>query len=326
MLRLPRIAVVAPLLLAVTALGVPVPLFSNGSANPADHGLATGAISRSGMAAPAGAQWSELQSAANVSNALAGASMQLGGTPGAYRLADDFVVSGTTLGWNVSSISVFAYVSGGNAAFSAMNARIWNGPPNALGSQVVWESAGSGASLTTAPLALYRIFNSVTLPVSLPTTSRQVHKLRLTTPGLLLTPRRYWLDWQVNLADSAVTAFSPTVIVVGERNPVGANALQYKPLAGMPRWAGLVDLGKPTSAADAPQDLPFLIEGNLAVPHCAGDVNGSGDVNFADVSAVLTLWGWVYPSGTGAGDADGNGVVEFRDVTAVLINWGVACD
>ena len=47
-------------------------------------------------------------------------------------------------------------------------------------------------------------------------------------------------------------------------------------------------------------------------------MRGSGDVNFADVLAILAAWG----NEGGPEDVDGNGVVEFADLLAVLAAWG----
>jgi hypothetical protein len=61
---------------------------------------------------------------------------------------------------------------------------------------------------------------------------------------------------------------------------------------------------------------------------CLGDADGSGLVDFGDVTSVLTNWGsgaGTCPIGSGPGDADNNGTVEFADITSVLTAWGTAC-
>lgn len=63
----------------------------------------------------------------------------------------------------------------------------------------------------------------------------------------------------------------------------------------------------------------------LAPPDCPGDADGNGEVNFADITNVLTNFGADYSSGTGPGDADRNGVVNFADITNVLTNFGAVC-
>ncbi len=53
----------------------------------------------------------------------------------------------------------------------------------------------------------------------------------------------------------------------------------------------------------------------------SGDANGSGVVDFADITAVLSNWGAAGAPGM-PGDADCSGAVNFADITAVLSNWG----
>lgn len=62
-----------------------------------------------------------------------------------------------------------------------------------------------------------------------------------------------------------------------------------------------------------------------APPSCPGDANGDGEVSFADITGVLTFWGFNYSPGTGPGDANNDGAVNFADVTNVLTFWGVPC-
>lgn len=57
---------------------------------------------------------------------------------------------------------------------------------------------------------------------------------------------------------------------------------------------------------------------------CA-DANGDGEVNFADITAVLANFNANYSPGTGIGDANRDGVVSFSDITAVLSAWGMMC-
>ncbi|MBL8745050.1 MAG: agmatine deiminase family protein [Phycisphaerae bacterium] len=63
---------------------------------------------------------------------------------------------------------------------------------------------------------------------------------------------------------------------------------------------------------------------NAPPPPCVGDADGSGAVDFADITSVLANYGTIgapfHP-----GDADGSGVVDFGDITAVLANWGDNC-
>lgn len=51
---------------------------------------------------------------------------------------------------------------------------------------------------------------------------------------------------------------------------------------------------------------------------CEGDVDGSGDVGFGDILAVLTAWGTADPDA----DIDDSGEVGFGDLLIVLTNYG----
>lgn len=61
-----------------------------------------------------------------------------------------------------------------------------------------------------------------------------------------------------------------------------------------------------------------------APPPCLGDADGSGTVDFGDITSVLANFG-----DTGSpfipGDADGSGTVDFGDITTVLAQFGSVC-
>ena len=57
---------------------------------------------------------------------------------------------------------------------------------------------------------------------------------------------------------------------------------------------------------------------------CLGDADGSGTVNFDDLTTVLANFG-ATTAPFGLGDADGSGVVNFDDLTTVLANFGSMC-
>lgn len=50
----------------------------------------------------------------------------------------------------------------------------------------------------------------------------------------------------------------------------------------------------------------------------AGDADASGTVDFADITEVLSQWGFAGPDG----DANCDGAVNFADITEILTNWG----
>jgi hypothetical protein len=51
----------------------------------------------------------------------------------------------------------------------------------------------------------------------------------------------------------------------------------------------------------------------------AGDIDGDGDVDTADLLALLAAWG---PCGDCPEDIDGNGTVNTADLLILLANWG----
>lgn len=57
---------------------------------------------------------------------------------------------------------------------------------------------------------------------------------------------------------------------------------------------------------------------------CPGDANRDGIVNFADVTSVLSNFGFSGAPGI-PGDANGDGAVTFADITNVLSNFGFIC-
>jgi hypothetical protein len=72
------------------------------------------------------------------------------------------------------------------------------------------------------------------------------------------------------------------------------------------------------------RESTFFMGGGLTVDvlqrnDVVGDVNGDGEVGFADLLLVLTRWGEA--CGDCPEDLSGNGVVDFDDVLALLTNW-----
>jgi predicted outer membrane repeat protein len=55
---------------------------------------------------------------------------------------------------------------------------------------------------------------------------------------------------------------------------------------------------------------------------CPGDLNGTGVVDGADLTVMLSQWGVVEVGEDSPADIDGNGDVNGADLTIVLSNWG----
>ena len=56
---------------------------------------------------------------------------------------------------------------------------------------------------------------------------------------------------------------------------------------------------------------------------CPGDLDHDGDVDFADLLAMLADWGPCPPEGECPEDIDASGAVGFEDLLIVLSSWGI---
>jgi hypothetical protein len=267
-------------------------IFSNASAIATTPALGPTSTTLSGVSAPAGSQWSEVSaSSATQSNALAGISGQsyLAGT---YRFADDFTI-GAGHTWQVGGVSVYAYQPNASASaspFATLNMRIWQGVPGAQGSTIVWGDTTTNRLAGATSTGIYRVFNTSVAPGTAPDQSRLIWQLDASV-SVNLPPGTYWLDWQVTSVDPFAEAFSPTVVLPGQRSQASFNAMQFKPLP-VPgdggTWATINDPGKPTSAGDTTIALPFIIRGTST--GCVADFDQSGAVSIDDIFIYINAW------------------------------------
>ncbi len=231
-------------------------VYSNGGLNPQ-------LMSNSGVAAPSGSFWSEVQNDlgnTTESNTTAGFTV----TEGTFRLADDFVVpAGQT--WTLEAVEFYGYQTGASAAatpFIGHTLQLWNGRPGDAGATVVFGDTTTNRLATSTNSTYFRIFNSsVPAPGSAPGTTRPIWRNRVTIdPPLSLTAGTYWLDWASTVTNSA-THFQPSVTLPGARGAAGWNARQFTVSAAS--WADAIDAGNPATAPDVPQDFPFDLFGSV---------------------------------------------------------------
>ena len=234
---------------------IPTLMWSQYSNGP----LSTGAVSKSGVTAPVGYTWSEAQNNTGnttESNTNSGFGCQKVGTVTNNFCADDFVIpAGET--WNITSIALFAYITGfAGATPPGMKARvkILNGPPNAGTPTVVFGDDTTDRFASAQDAMMYRIFNSAyPSTVNVPGTTRKIWRVNTTTP-VVLAPGTYWMQIQMEDAASVATVWTPPVTTIGVRGLPTDNGLQ-----NTGAWAPLLDAGNPATAPDYPQDLPFII-------------------------------------------------------------------
>ncbi len=342
-------AAAASLLLA--SLTSAAPLFSNASSTDrTDPGIATGTVTASGVVAPAGAQWSETPSVSpTIANGIAGFSCNnAGGASGIeqpFRFADDFQVDFPNV-WNISTVSFYAYQpgAGATAPFDGVFVRILNGPPQLPTSTPVFGDLTTNRLLSVTPLNIYRVFNSVVGPAPMtPSTDRQLWRIDADLSPVSLSPGSYWIEWQIRATNPDAEVFCPPVTFPGSRGKPTANAQQLR--AGLlgGNWVALIDLGKPSSAGDVAQDIPFLLAGEAIgpPPGCLADIAGSGPlgrdpdgvVDGADFVAFINSYGVADPAidpladvaGSGPIGLTPDGIIDGTDFIAFINAFAAGC-
>jgi len=162
------------------------------------------------------------------------------------RVADDFVVP--VGGWNIQTATFFAYQSGSTTTSTINDVRvqIWNGPPGAPGSAVVF-----GDTITNRLLSsnFTNIFRSVIADLGANNRPIMANTVSINT---ILAPGTYWFDWTSG-GTLGSGPFAPPVTILGQTSKAGANALQLQ--TGV--WGPALD---PPFA----QDLPFIVDGTPA--------------------------------------------------------------
>jgi serine protease len=221
--------------------------------------LSTGAVSNSGVSAPAGTLWSELQNEVNNQrNVILGFSCHWG-TIANYKLADDFTVTaGET--WDVKKISVYAMAdaSATLSPFDALRLQIWKGKPSDAGSTLIYGDLLTNV-LSASIDSLRYVIASSSLPSINPSPATNLKVWKLTANiNTKLGAGTYWLLWQVHTA-SGREAYTPPIKVKGSRGLAGWNAIVYN---ASNVWQNVFDTGAPSLLPAVPQDLPFEVEYN----------------------------------------------------------------
>jgi hypothetical protein len=278
--------------------GISSIIYSNGQ-------ITTGATTRSGVAAPASTNWSEVSydfGSTTETNTTLGFGCQRIGTVTNNRCADDFTVPvGQT--WTVGSVVTYAYQTGFAGATSpvvAANVQIWNGRPGDAGASVI---AGNNTSMpfTSTDASIFRTSNSGPPLNTVPGTTRRVWENTITvSPSAVLTAGTYWVDFQT---DTGATTgnFTPPVTITGIRTHPTWNGRQFTAA-----WADALDAGNPAAAIDVPQEFSFKLSGSVsgapAIPRSRSlDFNGDNKSDFvvARASGATAQSSWLILNSAG---------------------------
>lgn len=224
-------------------------------------GISTGATSKSGVAAPTGYTFSEIQNDAGVTtmaNGTTGVGAQIVGTT-VNRVADDFTVPAGEL-WTLSKATFYAYqtnYTGTTSPFTEVRVRISNGDPSLGGATVVFGDLTTNRLLSTSDAMMYRIPNSIApAPGTAPALNRKIWMIEADV-NADLPAGTYWIEW--TLGAGAGGNFSPPSTIVDARTQPGYNAKQFQ--SATATWVTLVDAGNPPDTTpDVAVDMPFRID------------------------------------------------------------------
>jgi hypothetical protein len=192
------------------------------------------------------------------------------------RVADDFTVTGG--GWFINTMTFFGYQtgSGTTSTFTALNLRIWDGPPNLGSSNVVFGDTTTNRLASSTWANMYRVLDTGLLDTARPVMAN------VATVNTFLPAGTYWVDWQ---ADGTLASgpWAPPISILGQTTT--GNAWQFTSTG----WAALVD-------GAFPQGLPFIVDG-------LADCSNPADVPWLSVSPT---------SGSNAGGSSTPVTVGFR--------------
>lgn len=263
-------------------VSVASPLNPNGGVNPEGVPACGSEIYSNGPwitatgTGPGGADLSTLQGNLGMTTIGAGHALTA-----EIRVADDFVVPAG--GWTLNCVVLYAYQTGSSttSTITAVNVRIWDGPPGAMGSNIVFGDTTTNRMTATAWTNAYRVTDT-----TLTNTTRPVMAQTVNLGGVTLAAGTYWLDWQSD-GTLASGPWVPPITIVGQT--VTGNAQQIIGAAGT--WATINDGGSLTA-----QGLPFLLLGPAGTPTLS---LSSTTVDFGSVVSGQTANGTLTLSNTG---------------------------
>ena len=180
------------------------------------------------------------------------------------RLADEFTVTDTA--WQLDRVHLFAYQTNSSTTspITAVNLRIWDGPPGTPGATVIFGDTNTNRLRTTYWTGTYRVNEDTSGD-----TSRPIMKV-VANVGVTLQAGTYWLDWQLDGSNSLSGPWAVPITLSGQ--DATGKARQF--ISGS--WLTSVSDG----FANVPQGFPFVLVGQALTP---------GHDLFASVRTIHTL-------------------------------------
>lgn len=185
------------------------------------------------------------------------------------RIADDFIVD---CEWTIDSIYLYGYQTGSTttSTFTGYTLRIWDGVPDAVGSNVIWGDTVTNRLIRSVFSNVYRVTETTS-----GNSSRPIMQNTVNVGGFTLPAGTYWFDWAAS-GSLGSGPWQPARVPSGQS--VTGNGRQR--IGGT--WNNLLDGGTGTPA----QGAPFKVFGTAA----SVTANAGIDVSLCS-NTIATLGG-----------------------------------
>lgn len=180
------------------------------------------------------------------------------------RISDDFTVKAD--GLTIRSIEFFAYQTNEQAStITAINLRIWDGPPGQAGSSVIFGD-------TSTNILIDSQFSGILRVRELDSGANNIRQIAVSTVAIDVTldTGTYWLDWQ-SVGSGTSGPWAPPITRVGQT--VTGNAMRS--LDNGITYAPVLDAGLNTAMG-----FPFILRGDFPPPIPVNVFNQYGLVAF----------------------------------------------
>ncbi|MBI3239692.1 MAG: T9SS type A sorting domain-containing protein [Flavobacteriia bacterium] len=185
------------------------------------------------------------------------------------RIADDFTVD---CEWTIDSIYLYGYQTGSTttSTFTGYTLRIWDGVPDAVGSNVIWGDTTTNRLIRSVFSNVYRVTETTS-----GNSTRPIMQNTVNIGGFTLPAGTYWFDWAAT-GSLASGPWQPSRVPPGQA--ITGNGRQR--IGGT--WNNLLDGGTGTPA----QGAPFKVFGTAA----SVTANAGIDVSLCS-NTIATLGG-----------------------------------